>query len=76
MFTAVPLGLVVSQPDTLLSALRGDIDKQFCKSSETDQKLATDWCFLDSKLINNNWCVSQMCVCVSCHSGQQQLNTF
>ncbi|XP_065909172.1 diacylglycerol kinase zeta-like isoform X2 [Dysidea avara] len=44
---AVPLGLVVSQPDTLLSALRGDIDKQFCKSSETDQKLATDWCFLD-----------------------------
>ena len=65
-YTAVALGLVVTQPDTLLCALRRDIDKLFWKaSSDVEQKLTANWCFLDSKFIANKKPVCVMSVFVS-----------
>lgn len=48
--TAVPLGLIVSQPDTLLSSLRKEVERLFCKTNDSGfQVLAEKWCFLDSE---------------------------
>jgi len=48
--TAVTLGLIFSQPDTLLSNLRKEVERMFCKASESgSQALAEKWFFLDSE---------------------------
>ena len=48
---AVFLGLVVSQPDTLLSHMRKEVERLFCKSTNelSSRFLAENWCFLDSE---------------------------
>lgn len=47
---AIPLGLVVSQPDTLLSSMRKEIERLYCKQAEFGPRfLAENWCFLDSE---------------------------
>ena len=48
---AVFLGLVVSQPDTLLSHMRKEVERLFCKPTNelSCRFLAENWCFLDSE---------------------------
>ena len=51
VLAAVFLGLVVSQPDTLLSHMRKEVERLFCKpTNELSYRfLAENWCFLDSE---------------------------
>lgn len=47
---AVYLGLLVSQPDTLLSSMRKEVERLYCKPNELGSRaLAENWCFLDSE---------------------------
>ena len=47
---AVHLGLLVSQPDTLLSNMRKEVERLYCKPNELGTRgLAENWCFLDSE---------------------------
>ena len=51
VFAAVPLGLVLSQPDTLLSSMRKEVERLYCKPQNefNPRSLAESWCFLDSE---------------------------
>ena len=48
---AVFLGLIVSQPDTLLSHMRKEVECLFCKPTNelSSRFLAENWCFLNSE---------------------------
>lgn len=47
---AINLGFLVSQPDTMLSSMRKEVERLYCKPDELGSRpLAENWCFLDSK---------------------------